>query len=155
MADEHTHSDGGAVFRLIYRSRLTVDGDDWRPAVANILAAARRKNPALGITGALVVWDASVVQTLEGDEDAVRGLYRTITDDPRHTDVALVETGRGARAFAKWSMAQVSDYDEADFPLRTNQWEGGVDVHGWKALISPEQDLILTKMRERVRGATA
>lgn len=152
-------SNDESVFRLIYRSRLTVDGEDYRPAVANILATARRKNPDHGITGALVVWDASVVQTLEGDEGAVRGLYDTISQDPRHEHVELVElveTSEGVeRAFSKWAMAQVSDYDQADIPLRMNQWEGGVDVEGFKALISPEQEVLIAKMRDRVRGASA
>ena len=99
--------------------------------MANILSAARTKNPALGITGALVVWDDNVVQTLEGEEAAVRGLYDTIHQDPRHEQVELVETSQGVdRAFPKWSMAWVSDDDAARPPAREKRWEGGVDVPG-------------------------
>lgn len=144
------------VFRLIYRSQLAVGQGEYRSTVDSILSVARKKNPGLGITGALVVFDDSVVQTLEGDEDAVRGLYETISKDPRHDQVELVDETSGAdRVFAKWSMAQVSEDDSADMPLRNNQWEGGTDVEGFKALISPEQETIIGQMRDRIRGARA
>lgn len=155
MADHDTSTGDGPVFRLIYRSRLTVPGADTKVEVARILETARRKNPSLGITGALVVWDEAVVQTLEGDEDVVRGLYETISRDPRHEHVELVETSPGvARTFARWSMARVSDDDESDLPLGANQWEGGIDVNAPR-LTTPDEDMIIGSMRDRVRGAPA
>ena len=145
----------GTVFRLVYRSRLTTAGD-VDAQVENILGASRRNNPALGITGALVVWDESVVQTLEGDEDAVRSLYEKIERDPRHEGLELVETVSGVdRAFPKWSMARVSDRPESDIPLGMSAWEGGPDIQGARALTTPDEDRVITTMRERVRGASA
>ena len=100
-----------------------------------------------------MIWEDGVVQTLEGDEGVVRGLYDTIAVDPRHQDVELVEESPGVeRTFARWSMAQVSDSDEADIPIDSNQWEGAVDVRGFK-LVTPEEEAVISAMRDRVHGA--
>jgi hypothetical protein len=153
MPDDSTTAGGEPVFRLIYRSRLTIPAENFKEEVANILKAARRKNPTHGITGALVIWEDGVVQTLEGDEGIVRGLYETIQGDSRHSDVELVEESPGVeRTFVRWSMAQVSDGNEADIPIDSNQWEGAVDVRGFK-LVTPEEDKVISSMRDRVRGA--
>jgi MFS family permease len=153
MPDQST--DSGPVFRLIYRSRLTIPDDDVEAEVANILAKARTKNPQAGITGALVVWGTSVVQTLEGEEGAVRGLYDVISKDPRHEHVELVETTPGVdRTFGRWSMARVADDDDADMPVGGDQWEGAVDVAA-RRLTSPEEEAAAKAMRDRVRGASA
>ena len=142
-----------SVFRLVYRSRLNARPEDVETEVANILSASRRNNPAKNITGALVVWDIDVVQTLEGDEQVVRDLYETITRDPRHENLQLVEESPGVeRTFVKWSMAHVADNAESDIALGMAAWEGGVDVMGFRALTSPAEDKVLTTMRERVRG---
>jgi hypothetical protein len=155
MADDSTSTGGGPVFRLIYRSRLRVSAEDVKVEVADILSAARRKNPEHGITGALVLWDENVVQTLEGEESVVRGLYDTIHADPRHEQVELVETSSGVeRAFGRWSMARVSDEEEADVPLSQKNWEGGIDLHAPR-LTTPDEDAVITTMRDRVRGASA
>ena len=155
MADDSTGAGGGPVFRLIYRSRLCIPAGDVEAEVADILATARTKNPQHGVTGALVVWDDSVVQTLEGDQDVVRGLYDTISRDPRHEQVELIETSPGVeRAFARWSMARVSDDEQSDLPLDVKQWEGGVDVNP-RRLTTPDEDRAIGVMRDRVRGAPA
>ncbi|WP_433783130.1 BLUF domain-containing protein [Actinomycetospora sp. CA-101289] len=153
MADDSS-AGGGPVFRLVYRSRLDIPADDVEAEVATILAAARRKNPQLGITGALVVWEDGVVQTLEGEEGVVRGVYDTISRDPRHEQVELVETTPGVeRAFTRWSIAHISDGADADLPL-SKQWEGGIDVSRPR-LTTPEEDAVVSAMRDRVRGAPA
>ena len=153
MADVSS-TESGPVFRLVYRSRLSIPPDDVEGEVARILEAARTKNPQHGITGALVVWEDNVVQTLEGEEGVVRGLYETISRDPRHVQVDLVEETSGVeRAFTRWSMARVSDGADADIPL-SNQWEGGIDVSRPR-LTTPAEDAVVDAMRDRVRGATA
>jgi hypothetical protein len=153
MADDIS-AGGGPVFRLVYRSRLNIPSDDVEAEVAKILDAARTKNPRLGITGALVVWEDGVVQTLEGEESVVRGVYDAISRDTRHEQVELVETTPGVeRAFTKWSMARISDGADADIPL-SKQWEGGIDVSAPR-LTTPEEDAVVSAMRDRVRGAPA
>lgn len=120
-----------------------------------ILAVARKKNPQHGITGALVVWEDSVVQTLEGEESAVRGLYEIINGDPRHERVEVIDTQTGVeRAFPRWSMAWVSDDDQPDLPLNVRQQESSSDVQSPR-FGTPEEDDAVRAMRDRVRGASA
>jgi hypothetical protein len=64
-------SDARAVFRLIYSSHSLLAPQD-QDALGEIFTSARRKNKRLGITGGLIVGDGAFVQTLEGDETAVR-----------------------------------------------------------------------------------
>lgn len=153
MADDSTDNGGGPVFRLIYRSRLQIPDDaERKEQVAAILSVARRKNPAMGITGALIVWDDSIVQTLEGEESAVRALYDTIHEDRRHEQVELVETTTGVgRAFPKWSMAHLSDDDQPDIPLGMRP----AGEYQSPRFVSPEEDAVIKSMRDRVRGASA
>jgi hypothetical protein len=92
--------------RLIYVSRshqpLPLDLKD-------ILAASRRNNPAVGVTGALCFIDGTYFQYLEGEGDAIGPLYERIARDGRHRDPKLLHTGGIAdRLFEKWSMALVT-----------------------------------------------
>ena len=101
------------LFRLVYRSQLTVAPEDRRAELSSILDASRSKNTARDVTGALLVWQDYVVQTLEGEEAAVRALYEKISTDSRHEAVTLLEAEPvESRAFARWSMARVSDDDQ-------------------------------------------
>jgi hypothetical protein len=50
-------------------------------------------------------------------------------------------------------MAQVSDGNEADIPIDSNQWEGAVDVRGFKLVTPEEEETVISSMRDRVRGA--
>lgn len=116
---------------------------------------ARKKNPQHGVTGALVVWEDSVVQTLEGEESSVRGLYEIINGDPRHERVEVLDTQTGVeRAFPRWSMAWVSDDDQPDLPLNMRQQEAGSDVQSPR-FGTPEEDDAVRSMRDRVRRASA
>ena len=96
----------------MYRSRLTVPPENRRAEIASILEASQRKNLDREVTGALLIWVDYVVQTLEGQEDVVRGLFEKIAGDPRHEAVTLLEAHHvDARTFGRWSMARVSDVD--------------------------------------------
>lgn len=79
-------------FQLVYVSRLA-PACNWE-VVKEIVAAARRHNRALGITGALLFDGERFCQLIEGDETAVRTLMDNIARDARHTDVKLLFTGR-------------------------------------------------------------
>lgn len=79
------------TFQLLYVSRLA-PACTWE-VVKEVAAAARRNNPAHGITGALLFDGERFCQLLEGDEPAVRRLMDNITTDPRHTDVKPLFAG--------------------------------------------------------------
>jgi hypothetical protein len=89
-------------FQLLYVSRLA-PACTWE-VVKEIVNAARRNNPAHGITGALLFDGERFCQLIEGDEPAVRALMDNIARDTRHTDVKLLFAGRspGGPTTQRW-----------------------------------------------------
>lgn len=90
-------------FRLIYASAtwpaLTPD------QLAGLIAVARRNNARLGVTGLLLYHNASVLQVLEGPQEAVEGLFDRIARDSRHGRILRLWAGPVAeRAFPDWRM---------------------------------------------------
>ncbi|HTW63044.1 MAG TPA: BLUF domain-containing protein [Bryobacteraceae bacterium] len=62
-------------------------------------------NARLGLTGMLLYKDGNFMQALEGPDDAVLGLYRTIEKDPRHRGILpLMRQQIQDREFPSWSM---------------------------------------------------
>lgn len=88
--------------QLIYVSR-PYGHDDAQ--VEDILLFSRARNPALGITGALISRRDLYMQMLEGPRQAVSDTFGRIMQDDRHVEVALVHCGAAeARLFPDWSM---------------------------------------------------
>ena len=145
--------DSGPVFRLVYRSRLRIPAHQVKAELGAIFSKARSNNKKQGITGALLVWNDHVVQTLEGDETAVRALYDTIHRDVRHEQVTILETLPSTeRVFGRWSMARVGEEDEPDIPLLMDRDKGGATPAARRPT-TPDQDAVLDAMRDHVRGA--
>ena len=139
-----------AVFRLIYRSRSKISAADHDTELGNILRAARSNNAAMGITGALLIYDNWFAQTLEGEEGAVRSLYAHIAQDKRHDSIEVREEGLvGIRVFSRWAMAIVGEHHESDIPLVATAT--GIAAGGaWHS--TPEQERVLDIMRDATRG---
>ena len=98
------------LYRLVYQSTCVLHETEASllAEVDDILAVARHKNAALGITGALMFNGSHYAQVLEGERGAVERLFETINLDPRHADVALLSFEPVAeRLFGNWSMAGV------------------------------------------------
>lgn len=71
-----------------------------------IVATSRRRNPSLGVTGALLHTGGCFVQFLEGPVAGVRILRSDISRDSRHADLVTVrESAAPERRFADWSLA--------------------------------------------------
>jgi hypothetical protein len=92
-----------AAHELIYASSET------RPItptdLAEILAIAREKNAARGVTGMLLYEGGSFLQLLEGDESEVEQVFERISRDPRHHNIVVLSRAKVAsRGFAEWSM---------------------------------------------------
>ena len=149
MADTDA-GDTSPVFRLIYRSHSLIADDERREELGAIFTTARRSNRGRGITGALMITDTAFVQALEGEEDEVRALFRKISYDPRHEEVAILEEGdTPGRTFGRWAMAKVSADDGPDIRLLSNARRGTiVAAPGVDTSITPEQEAILAFMRE-------
>jgi hypothetical protein len=95
------------LVRLLYASR---SAQDLSPEVIDaVLAASRKNNPALGVTGLLCYSGDIFMQVLEGGRDVVNQLYARICADQRHREVVLLHYEEIAeRQFAAWTMGQVN-----------------------------------------------
>lgn len=81
--------------------------DRRRPELGDLFSAARSHNKKNGITGALLLFGDTSVQTLDGDEEKVQALLARIQADPRHESIEVLDTSLVAdRVFARWVMAK-------------------------------------------------
>lgn len=79
-----------------------------REQVDAILAASARNNPARGITGLLLFNGRNFLQLLEGEDSEVSALMDTITADPRHSGVSVLDRrGIAARTCPDWAMKRI------------------------------------------------
>ena len=88
-------------------------------ALIDLLRQSREKNARLDITGMLLYKDGNFIQVLEGPDDAVRQLFRTISGDGRHQGVIpLLERKIEQREFPGWTMAfrNLEDPSVRDLP---------------------------------------
>ena len=93
---------------LAYFSRISepVGPEALQAMVGDILCSARRRNPSIGVTGALLFSGGCFAQVLEGELADVELIFETIQCDPRHKDVIVVHFHPiVARSFPEWSMA--------------------------------------------------
>ncbi len=73
--------------------------------LADLLAVSRKNNARLGITGMLLYKDGNFMQVLEGEEEAVRVLYKKIGSDTRHRGEMILHKGSSdGRNFPDWKM---------------------------------------------------
>lgn len=119
--------------RLIYRSQPF--GFDTS-MLAGILSAARRNNPLLGITGALICRHDLYLQLIEGPAEAIDALYARIEADDRHFDVRLLLTEvMGERMFPNWAM--LDDTAPSLFWSAEDVAAGALDAAGAEELRAP------------------
>ncbi|AVT74596.1 blue-light sensor BLUF [Rhodopseudomonas palustris] len=96
------------LYRCVYYSKNLIAGGSLRIAeeIESILAAARRNNPPLSVTGALVFNRGLFAQVLEGPCPSVESLFEKILRDERHGDIQVLGFGAAReRMFSNWSMA--------------------------------------------------
>ncbi len=149
MADETTEQAAG-TFRLIYRSHDLIPPEGRRAALGELFSHARSNNKRLELTGALLVSDDWFVQTLEGEEATVRGLFASIEQDPRHDRVEVLEADPvSGRVFSRWSMARVAEDGEHDIPLIAHR--DGIHAAAPRLDHTEEQEGILKVMRDAAR----
>lgn len=143
----------GETFRLMYLSHDLIDPEDSKRALGALFSQARTNNKSRNITGALLVTGQTFIQTLEGEEEVVRGVFETIRQDERHDRVELLEAGMvPERVFGHWSMARVSEDGEPDIPLIAHT-DGISPAAGRR--ISPEAAKVLDVMREAAAQVAA
>lgn len=95
------------MIHLIYASSAIAPLTEQE--LIDLLKQAREKNAQLGITGMLLYKGGNFLQVLEGDEEAVMSLYKTIQNDPRHRQVMTIAKRKvSERTFPDWQMAFVN-----------------------------------------------
>lgn len=117
----------GSLYRLIYCSKNTLaslahfraEAADMQAEIVDILAKARQRNRAEGVTGALLFTASGFAQVLEGPREIIERTFERISADPRHTDVTVLSfTPTEKRSFPDWSMAFCGQTpDDAADPL--------------------------------------
>jgi FAD-dependent sensor of blue light len=88
--------------QLLYASNTNRDVSD--AVLEGILAASRRNNNAVGVTGILLYVEGGFMQVLEGEEAVVGEVYARIGRDKRHWNSQVLLDRQAPRAFADWSM---------------------------------------------------
>lgn len=117
------------MFHLVYASRPF--GFD-AVTLLDVLFKARTNNQKVGVTGCLICRDDLYLQMLEGDEDAVLGIYARIRRDDRHVKLTeLVRAPTPTRLFGKWSMR--------DDPVQSWMWSRAQIDKGAVGRAKPEQ----------------
>ena len=99
------------IYNLVYCSRAAAGVDDQ--AVTEIIASARRHNPARGITGMLVFGGGIFFQWLEGPRASVAELMEQLRADTRHESIVLLseDSESRERVFPDWDMELVEPTD--------------------------------------------
>lgn len=84
------------------------------PDLARLLELARERNKRYGITGMLLYKNGRFIQLLEGQEENVQKIFRSIARDERHYDVQLLWSRYAQyREFPDWTMG-FQNIDELD-----------------------------------------
>ena len=96
------------LVRLIYCSTVTHALN--MQEVGQIIASAKDNNGRHEVTGLLCFNRKYFLQCLEGSRTNVNKIYHSILNDPRHTQVLLLEYDEVTqREFSDWSMGYVPE----------------------------------------------
>jgi Sensors of blue-light using FAD len=92
------------MLQVVYTS--TASHEFSTADIERLLAGARARNKAIGVTGMLLFHDATFLQALEGEQRAVNEVFASIQSDARHRDIAVLHRGPGfeQRVFGDWPL---------------------------------------------------
>src|ERR1700690_4104332 len=94
----------GPLFQIVYTS--TAIESFSRADLTELLKGSVQRNTRAGITGLLLYYDGTFMQTLEGEESVVIALFAKISRDPRHHHVIpLIHGWIKRRDFSESAMA--------------------------------------------------
>lgn len=90
---------------ISYISEYVGHPDAIDEQLTSIVADAKQRNLALGITGVLFYHAGKFVQVIEGEEPHLRQLMALIEADPRHCNLTyLIDVPVERRGFEAWNM---------------------------------------------------
>ncbi|MEO1310415.1 MAG: BLUF domain-containing protein [Pseudomonadota bacterium] len=114
---------------LVYTSRATGAFD--QSSLDSLIEAARSRNAAERVTGAVYYHDGRFLQWLEGPLDSVKRIATSINRDDRHTDIEILSFGATpARVFADWDMHLVMRRTDVPSALERFTGNGPSVSHG-------------------------
>lgn len=136
------------LYSLAYISKSNLGGkpEEINAEIEDILAAARRNNPAVSVTGALLYSGGFFCQVIEGPLAALEELYETIQMDDRHKDVTVLHFEPAEkRGFSEWAMALAGIEDEMRFDIEgVRRSKDEIDAHETgKHLVHTLEHLVL------------
>ena len=86
-----------------------------REEVDAILKASQRNNPSRDITGLLLYNGRNFLQLLEGEESELVSLMLTISHDPRHTGISMIDRKLvDDRVCPNWAMKRIPIADSVE-----------------------------------------
>lgn len=88
---------------------------DYVQELGSLVETSRRRNEALGVTGAMIFTGTYFAQFIEGSPAAIAEVKASIEADHRHAEVRTVPHAQtGERRFAAWTLAYASDAEPFD-----------------------------------------
>jgi len=94
----------GALYQIVYTS--TASESISRADLMELLQGSVQRNTRAGITGLLLYYDGTFMQTIEGNGSVVIALFAKISRDPRHHHVIpLIHGPINRRDFSDSAMA--------------------------------------------------
>ena len=106
---------------ILYISRVSDHCGDRQ--MTDILVTSRSNNAKNSVTGMLVRSDSAFLQYIEGSEDTIDNLFRTIQRDDRHHSVKTISEGLiDDRVFFDWEMGFANEDN-----LQPLQWKWQLD----------------------------
>lgn len=105
---------------IIYTSHIADDIQSESSLLHEIISHSQTANPAIGVTGAMIMSDRQFLQVIEGEEQAVLQLFTKISADKRHSQVdVLYHESISSRSFEQWSMQGFEVSPGATFDVET------------------------------------
>jgi len=90
---------------ISYVSDSTINQNNIKNEIGNLVSTAHQNNKQLGLTGVLFYENDHFFQTIEGKESNLRKIYTAIEKDNRHNRIIkLIDEPIRARTFNDWSL---------------------------------------------------
>lgn len=94
------------LISTLYVSRSRIEPTRATAAIADLVEVSIAKNPRRDITGALLFTGAHFAQILEGREDVITALMKSIGRDERHDQLTVInQAPLKERIFHDWALA--------------------------------------------------
>jgi hypothetical protein len=120
----------------LYQSRALIPDEPREND--SILAVSRKNNQARRISGFLYREGDHFLQYLEGDPETLDALLAKIAQDPRHSEMHVIDSGHSdKRRFPDWQMGYLMPYEPALCDLVET------DADGWAFLVEDPFDLVV------------